>query len=251
MILSLGKEGVAVKRRKAYRTFHSFQELRNLPKGRFPLFLKPTEKPFIHSQSVLESEDEEKTFVEAMQGVIPIRRDNCLEQEDPGRSPKEPLIVSEIENEESWVLSRLASLIENGEDFRICDTPEYIEGTASDVPPMIARWLHQGRFAIQAHLDLHGMKVEDAQEVFGGFIRRSILTGKRGLLIIHGRGLSSPAEPILKAQVIEWLTHGPWRKYVLAYSTARHCDGGPGATYVLLRPFAVSRKKRPPRGRKG
>jgi DNA-nicking Smr family endonuclease len=55
------------------------------------------------------------------------------------------------------------------------------------------------------------------------------------ILIIHGRGLSSPAGPVLKTKVIQWLTTGPWRRWVMAFASARLCDGGAGATYVLLR----------------
>jgi DNA-nicking Smr family endonuclease len=102
--------------------------------------------------------------------------------------------------------------------------------------------LHQGEFSIQAFVDLHGLYVRDAQEVFEEFLKRAVTTGKRGILIVHGRGLSSPSEPILKKKVIEWLTHGPWRKWVVAYSSARRCDGGAGATYVLLRKRPVSKR---------
>lgn len=66
--------------------------------------------------------------------------------------------------------------------------------------------------------------------------------GKRGVLVIHGRGRSSPSEPVLKKKVIDWLTHGTWRKWVVAYSSARPCDGGAGATYILLRERPVSKR---------
>jgi DNA-nicking Smr family endonuclease len=68
------------------------------------------------------------------------------------------------------------------------------------------------------------------------------MRGKTGILITHGRGLSSPLEPVLKRKVVEWLTHGPWRKWVIAYSSARICDGGAGATYVLLRQRPISKR---------
>jgi DNA-nicking Smr family endonuclease len=64
------------------------------------------------------------------------------------------------------------------------------------------------------------------------------------VLIVHGRGLSSPAKPVLKTKVIEWLTCGPWRKWVIAFTSARSFDGGAGATYVLLRQRPVTRSKR-------
>jgi DNA-nicking Smr family endonuclease len=62
------------------------------------------------------------------------------------------------------------------------------------------------------------------------------------VLIVHGRGLSSPAKPILKTKVIKWLTSGPWRKWVMAFTSARWCDGGAGATYVLLRKRPVTKR---------
>jgi DNA-nicking Smr family endonuclease len=66
-------------------------------------------------------------------------------------------------------------------------------------------------------------------------MREAVATGKRAVLIIHGRGLSSPALPVLKTRVAEWLTTGYWRKWVVAFTSARRCDGGSGASYVLLR----------------
>jgi DNA-nicking Smr family endonuclease len=40
--------------------------------------------------------------------------------------------------------------------------------------------------------------------------------------------------PILKEAVISWLT-GRYRRNVIAFVTARQCDGGLGALYILLR----------------
>jgi DNA-nicking Smr family endonuclease len=37
---------------------------------------------------------------------------------------------------------------------------------------------------------------------------------------------------VLRPAVLEWLRE---RHEVLAYATPRHCEGGSGATYVLLR----------------
>ena len=78
------------------------------------------------------------------------------------------------------------------------------------------------------------MFVEEAKEAFEEFMKEAIINGDSCVLIVHGRGLSSKQEPVLKSKVKEWLEKGPYRKYVLAYSSARPCDGGLGATYVLL-----------------
>jgi DNA-nicking Smr family endonuclease len=126
----------------------------------------------------------------------------------------------------------------------VAQTPEYIEGKSERVHPFVLERLHRGDFSIQAHIDLHGMTVEGAHEAFEKFLKTSILRGRRAVLIVHGRGLSSPAEPVLKTKVCEWLTSGPWRKWIMAFSSARHCDGGAGATYVLLRHRPLSKRYR-------
>ncbi|MGD8263702.1 MAG: Smr/MutS family protein, partial [Desulfobacterales bacterium] len=97
------------------------------------------------------------------------------------------------------------------------------------------RRLHRGEFSIQAHIDLHGFSVKEARYALDKFLTDSISAGKRAVLVIHGRGLSSPARPILKTNVYRWLTSSPWHKWVIAFTSARLCDGGAGATYVLLR----------------
>jgi DNA-nicking Smr family endonuclease len=132
-------------------------------------------------------------------------------------------------------LLALEDLIKHGTGFVVAHTPEYIEGTAYNVNPEITKRLHRGDFAIQGHIDLHGLNVEDARHAFEKFLEQSIAAGKRVVLIIHGRGLSSPQEPILKTNVHKWLTSGPWRKWIMSFSSARWCDGGAGATYILLR----------------
>lgn len=138
-------------------------------------------------------------------------------------------------NAEYQSVAQLKNLISHGTGFVVSLTPEYAEGMAPGVNPEVARRLHRGEFSIQDHIDLHGLRVYDAREAVDGFLSHSVLSGKRAVLIIHGRGLSSPAEPILKSKVYRWLTTSPWHKWVIAFTSARLCDGGAGATYVLLR----------------
>jgi DNA-nicking Smr family endonuclease len=172
-----------------------------------------------------------------MEGVRPISRDNYVERIFQIELPEGPKNKDDVE-----ILKKLTNLVKYGEGFNVSDTPEYIEGTGYHVHPSVAKRLHQGDYSIQAYVDLHGLIVDDAKEVFDKFLKWAVTTGKRGVLIVHGRGLSSPSEPVLKKKVIEWLTHGLWRKWIIAYSSARICDGGAGATYVLLRPRPVSKR---------
>ncbi|WAC08111.1 MAG: Smr/MutS family protein [Thermodesulfobacteriota bacterium] len=183
-------------------------------------------------------ESEQGLFEEAMADVTPLARDADNEKKLIIKEPAAPVTVSDDPTAE--VISRLTNLVEKGEGFLVSQTPEYMEGIGYNVKPEIAERLHRGDFALDAHLDLHGFNVEKAKEVFDFFLKEAIRTGKKSVLIVHGRGLSSPEEPVLKTKVREWLTRGFWRKWILAFTSARPCDGGAGATYVLLRerPYA-------------
>lgn len=191
-------------------------------------------------------EEDDKLFHAAMEGVVPMPRDE--EAQSRASAPtKHPVPGFRMSEREDGV-AELRDLVEKGNGFHIVDTPEYVEGTGYNVRPDIARRLHQGHFSIQAHLDLHGFGFPHALQALEKFFRWAVFSGKRGVLIIHGRGLSSPAEPVLKSKVIAWLTRGPWRKWIIAYASARLCDGGAGATYVLLRARPVSKREKVKRG---
>jgi DNA-nicking Smr family endonuclease len=240
-----------MKPRKSSSTSNSFQELKSLLEAKaisLPLCHKLR---VAHSESKRSPEEEERLFLEAMEGVIPISSEHCLERIFQIRRPEIRPWEDPEKREDAEALSQLTGLVKKGAGFNILDTPEYIEGTGYNVPPEVARRLHRGNYSIQAHVDLHRLSAHDAKEVFERFLRWTVITGKTGVLIIHGRGFSSPSEPVLKNKVIEWLTRGPWRKWVIAYSSARPCDGGAGATYILLRQRPISKRlKRPPEKQK-
>lgn len=205
-----------------------------VPVGSSPRKARPAEES--RRDTTGAAVDEERIFREAMEGVKVLGKDKYIDPAPP------PVREAATQTGREEALEMLTSLVKYGEGFVISDTPEYIEGTGYRVRPEIARRLHQGEFSIQAHIDLHGMNVEEAESAFGDFIRDSIDRGRKGILVIHGRGLSSPADPVLKTKVVEWLTTGPWRKWVIAYSSARSCDGGTGATYVMLRHRPVTKR---------
>ena len=226
-----------MKSRKSSFTFNSFEDLKVLlEKDAFSFANRPSSHQAHHGNQQ-NAESGEKLFKKAMEGVRPISRDVRVEkvlQVEPPKSFKN--------KDDADALKKLRNLVKHGEGFNISETPEYIEGTGYHVHPSVAKRLHQGEYSIQAHVDLHGLRVDDAKEIFEEFLKWALTSGKRGVLVTHGRGLSSPSEPVLKKKVVEWLTRGPWRKWVIAYASARSCDGGAGATYVLLRQRPVTKR---------
>ena len=196
-------------------------------------------KPSNEINIISEPISEKNLFLEAMADVEPLHRGDRLEPTVMSRVFDDPGVDPDIET-----LQQLNNLVESGEGFVVANTPEYIEGTGYHIHPEIAKRLHRGDFSIQSHIDLHGLGVEDARDAFEHFIKDAVKTGKRAVLIVHGRGLSSANQPVLKTKVVQWLTQGPWRKWVIAFSSARSCDGGAGASYVLLRQRPVTKRHR-------
>jgi DNA-nicking Smr family endonuclease len=151
--------------------------------------------------------------------------------EPPPASNPRQIVTAEAE-----ALAELSELVTGGGHFDITDTDEYVEGSVVGIDPRLVRRLHAGEFAHHAHLDLHGLTVVEARVEVDRFLLRSHQSGLRCVLIIHGRGRNSKDQvPVLKQRLVVWLSRGQWSRHILAFATARGCDGGAGALYVLLR----------------
>ena len=95
--------------------------------------------------------------------------------------------------------------------------------------------LKRGKMPIEATVDLHQMTVAEALSYTQFFIQQAIVTHKRCIRIIHGKGhYSTNSKPILKSALNEWLRDHP---EVLAFESAQPKQGGSGALYVLLKRF--------------
>jgi len=227
---------------KTSETYKPFQDLGSLLESwAFPLASHAAQKPEqkIATQSPSDQACQERLFQEAMADVVPLSQGSALPE------PVECRVLKAPEQDlEAEALACLEDLVQRGNGFVVSDTAEYMEGIGYGVSPEMARRLHRGDFSIQGHLDLHGLVVEDAKDAFEQFLRESLYLDKRAVLVIHGRGLSSRKKPVLKTKVKEWLTSGPWRKWVIAFTSARSCDGGAGATYVLLRQRPATKRVR-------
>lgn len=200
---------------------------------------RPELKTRKKTDAVVSPEEDRRLFAKAMADVKPIPGKNRIAKKNLWCRP-----VPASASADAEALGRLDSLVKYGHGFIVADTPEYMEGCGDKVHPELVRRLHQGDYSIQGHIDLHGLGVRDALSELEYFFKQSIQTGKRAVLIVHGRGLSSPAKPVLKTKVYEWLTRGPWRRWVIAFTSARLQDGGAGATYVLLRHRPLPRRFR-------
>jgi DNA-nicking Smr family endonuclease len=92
--------------------------------------------------------------------------------------------------------------------------------------------LRRGHWSIQAEIDLHGLRREEARDSLAAFVRGAAMRGQRCLRVVHGKGHGSPGrQPVLKSKVQRWLGQS---EAVIAFAQASGPLGGAGALIVLL-----------------
>ena len=181
-------------------------------------------------QSEPRQDDDEHLLGQAMKGVRTIhKRDNRI------RNKRITPIVSDNPGRVSDEDRLLQSILAEGNTTNVTNLPEYMEGYAEGVSPLVMEKLRNGEFSVQQVVDLHGLSIESAREHFEYFLSEAIKKNLRCIKIIHGRGLKSKRAPIIKDYLKTWIVRAMHRKWVTAFSNAVMPEGGPGATYILLR----------------
>ena len=139
------------------------------------------------------------------------------------------------QNDEAQALRVLEEFLKNG-NVEVEHTPEYIEGAVHPHGRLYLNDLRSGRFSVQAWLDLHGLNQQEARFALDEFILASVRASLSCVRVIHGRGRHShKKQPVLKDAIQRRLCSRRLGRHVVAYTSARLCDGGGGAVYVLLR----------------
>jgi len=171
--------------------------------------------------------DDLAAFQAAVDGATPLRPIDRLSFEPPKPSTRPR--QSELD-EAAAISDSLYGALEIDDILAIGDADSFLRG---GLPRSVLRDLRRGRWAIQNHIDLHGMNRHEAHEQVAIFLAESQSEGKRCLRIVHGRGHGSPGrEGILRQLVKSWLAR---RKDVLAFCHAPPNDGGEGALWILLK----------------
>jgi DNA-nicking Smr family endonuclease len=104
----------------------------------------------------------------------------------------------------------------------------------------LARNLRRGG-AVDARLDLHGFRQEEAHDRLIRFVRSQQARGARVVLVITGKGKPNgetalfEERGVLRRLVPAWLSEPVLRDVVIGFSEASAAHGGAGALYVRLR----------------
>jgi DNA-nicking Smr family endonuclease len=207
--------------------FEKLQALRDeLAKPRPPA-PKPPPPPPAPPRPKTESE----LWDEATAGVRPVDRGADRAPPPSPRGADGPVWHPDLD-----AVDELRALVSGDAPFDLSDSDEFIEGWVTGLDREVVRKLRRGEFAVQGHCDLHGLTRPEARAAADAFLRDARKSGKRCVLLVHGRGLHSKDQlPVLKDALKTWLATARFGRHVLAFATARPVDGGAGAVYVLLR----------------
>jgi DNA-nicking Smr family endonuclease len=184
-------------------------------------------RPFTPEPPSAEDADEEALLRDALKGVAPLRNPGKASLQRP---PPAPTPLQTLRDDEQVLQDSLSDQmpmeigLESGEEL------VFLRNGLSN---QILKKLRRGYWATQDHLDLHGLRTEEARALLVSFLNDALKHGLRCVRVVHGKGLRSRnAEPVLKRKIGNWLAQ---RDEVLAFVQARPEDGGGGAVMVLLK----------------
>ncbi len=81
-------------------------------------------------------------------------------------------------------------------------------------------------------LDLHGLTSAEAENKLKNFFSKAHKLGWRKVIIIHGKGIHSKEEPVLKKVVMDFIESSPLAG---AHGTPGSAEGGSGAVWVAIK----------------
>ena len=200
-----------------------------LPQQPAPKKPPPPPKPAPRRQEGL---TEDELWSVAVDGAQPLADRSARVK--PGPKPLSVVPVRLDPDLEAY--DELRALVTGEVPFDVADSDEFIEGHAHGLDAHVVRKLKRGEFAVQGHIDLHGLLKDEAKLELEKFLAAARQAGKRCVLVVHGRGLHSKDQvPVLKEALKRWMATERFARHVLAFASARPHDGGTGAVYVLLR----------------
>ncbi|MEO1042632.1 MAG: Smr/MutS family protein [Pseudomonadota bacterium] len=104
--------------------------------------------------------------------------------------------------------------------------------------PRRAQLVGRGRLAIDAVIDLHGMRQEEADRATSAFIAKGVRRGHRVLLVITGKGSKAGehgGRGVLRQRFLQRIELGAYGPGVTSVRAAHQRHGGRGAFYVFLK----------------
>ncbi|MGD2171026.1 MAG: Smr/MutS family protein [Gammaproteobacteria bacterium] len=164
------------------------------------------------------SDDDDSNFADLIPGVRRLRSDRINVYEH--RAPGKPRSMARARTPDNPPISAPAT----GRGGEAWFNP--------GLQKKLQRRIRRGQIRPEDSLDLHGCRQQEALQMLDTFLAEVLGRGLRMVVIVHGRGLRSEREAVLRPLVQRWLGS---QSRVLAWCPAQARDGGAGASYVYLR----------------
>ena len=88
------------------------------------------------------------------------------------------------------------------------------------------------KLPVDGTLDLHGLTAAEAESRLNVFFAKARKAGWRKVIVIHGKGIHSKEEPVLKKVVMDFIARSPMAG---AHGIPGAADGGSGAVWVAVK----------------
>jgi len=95
--------------------------------------------------------------------------------------------------------------------------------------------IRRGRLEVDAKLDLHGLRQDEAQRALTAFLRRAQADGAKIVIVVTGKGQTREEGGVLRRVVPLWLQAPQLRDLIISFGEAARHHGGEGALYVRIR----------------
>ncbi len=114
-------------------------------------------------------------------------------------------------------------------------------GHDKGIEPRLGRKLRRGHIPIDATIDLHGLRQDEAHAALCRFVAARHVRGDRTLLVITGMGFKKTGwgqieqKGVLRAMLPLWLSEKTLAPLVAGWQQAAREHGGEGAFYIRLK----------------
>jgi len=174
--------------------------------------------------------DEFDEFMKEVGDVQPlkqVKKANIKKEQEvtPGLLARKQAAVSELPIDTNFLTSETDFI-----DFVLPNDP--LGYKKDGVQEGVYKKLRQGKYSMDARLDLHHHTVEQARKAVFEFVSDCLRYDIRTGIIVHGKGEREEPRALLKSYTNKWLREIP---EVLAFHSALRQNGGVGAVYVLLK----------------
>lgn len=179
------------------------------------------------------SDDERQLFRNAVATVKPFKETQLAVISQNTKQTPQKTIVKKILSKPRASIPEKKAVFDFEENQPTIQGDSIIAYAKSGVTLRRRAQLQQGKFSIEATLDLHEHTSDQAIHATDRFLTHAHHNGYQTVCIIHGKGIySSENKPVIKNLLNNYLRQHP---LVLAFHSAKNNQGGTGAMIVLLK----------------